>query len=264
MVRTGQGSASCGSIWRKNGLVIQRERDPLSRYTVRSRAAAVVLAALATLGFSACLPRPEPWSLPSSGSGPEPTPFYVGVIGDSLTMHAETEGPYPKDTPNRFLTNDLNDLGHAASVSATVGTRATELVDFNFPTPDSDLIVIALGTNDMDGRFNEGAAIDPAPSLNEVSDLVARSGSDCAVLVTITESAPWRLDANGPAYNDGLRALDQASDQIALADWTPIAAARPELFTADLVHHTTEGMRVYRQFIVDAVQAHLPVNGVCS
>lgn len=210
----------------------------------RMPAAAVVLA----VSVAGCLPSPPPWK--GSGSGPR-----VMVFGDSLTSYIEN-GPGhdlfggPDDT---FLTDRLIVEGHPASVSSLIGAETGDLANVTpgIPEPGTDVLLIALGTND---RREARVTVDAA--IANVNAAIARAAAECNIVVTVAETTTWgSLNLFAPAYNAALRALPG----VVVADWASIAAAHPEYLAPNDVHHTTVGAAAYMELFVDAVDAcHQP------
>jgi len=212
----------------------------------RMPAAAVVLA----VSVAGCLPAPPPWK--GSGSGPR-----VMVFGDSLTSYIENGPDHdlsggPDDT---FLTNRLIVEGHPASVSSLIGSVTGDLANATpgIPAPGTDVLLIALGTNDRGVDPNTGQAVVTADiAIANVNAAIASAAAECNIVVTVPETTTWKgLNLTAPAYNAALRALPG----VVVADWASIAAAHPEYLRPNDVHHTTVGAAAYMELFVDAVDA---------
>jgi hypothetical protein len=188
-----------------------------------------------------CLPAPPPW-LGETGTT-------VGVVGDSLVRHAEF-GPRGRPGDPRRLSTALVDAGHRASLSSQVGADTPDLARITaFPDPGADVLVVALGTNDM----HRGTPIETAvAAIDEFIDVI---GPRCTVLVTIIDEPSWGLDVTAPPYNAALHDLAAVRGDAVVVDWGAVADLHPEHLAADGVHHTDSGQAAYRQLIVDGVSA---------
>lgn len=203
---------------------------------------ALGVAALGAAGLvGACLPAPSPW-LGTAG-------VTVGVVGDSLVHHAEL-GPGGRPGDPRRLSAELVAAGRRASVSSAVGADTPDLASITaFPDPGAELLVVALGTNDMRAGL-------PIPTaIANIEAFVAVIAPRCTVVVTIVDEPSWGLQELGPAFNAALVDLAAGRTDVVVADWASLAEANPGHLMPDGVHHTTAGQAAYRTLIVEGVAA---------
>lgn len=156
-------------------------------------------------------------------SGPESAPLAV-VVGDSLIVGAETEGDgalqYNFGTiGSGFLTNDLHDNGYRTSVAGTVGSKTSSLNNWSAWSSTPDIVVIALGTNDM-----RDSSTSVSTAANNVTAFLNRYPTSQVVFVGIAETTTWGLNKSGPAWNSWLKseALRRGGTFV---DWAPQIAA---------------------------------------
>jgi hypothetical protein len=204
------------------------------------RRAVIFLSIGLTLVAAACLPKPSSWY---GDSGP-----YVGVIGDSLVHAAETGGGLDPDDTDRFVSQRLAQSGYRASVSAMIGAVTADLRTVAaFPEPGFELLVLALGTNDM----HDGAVpVDVA--IGDIVTYLDAHTPACTALVTIVDEPSWGLDVTAPVYNAALADLATERADVIIADWAAVVDAHPEYLGSDGVHHTAAGQEAYRSLIDDA------------
>ena len=157
-------------------------------------------------------------------------------MGDSLVYMSDASGLGGIET---YVTDELVTGGYRAYVTGWI-------------TPD--VLVIALGTNDM--RVNpqtglpsttpEAAAIVLGSWLAEVPDA-------CVRLVGVAESVTgWGLDVTGPGWNAMLAATAATHADAAYVAWEPLTAwteggANP--------HLSPEGREAYRALLVSAAMS---------
>ena len=180
----------------------------------------------------------------------------VVVMGDSLVYMSDASGLGGTET---YVTDELVTGGYQAYVTGWIGAT----VNFSYLhlwnqssrmgiTPD--VLVIALGTNDM--RVNpqtglpsttpEAAAIVLGSWLAEVPDA-------CVRLVGVAESVTgWGLDVTGPGWNAMLAATAATHADAAYVAWEPLTAwteggANP--------HLSPEGREAYRALLVSAAMS---------
>ncbi len=202
----------------------------------------LVVAPMALLG-AACLPTPPPWV----GDGP-----HVVVFGDSQTYALE-HGPGLDDGNQfSFLTDDLVADGYAASVSALIGAETGDLAKVvpKIPEPGADIMLIALGSNDMRVDADaETSSVPLATAIEHVTTAAEQVGAGCTIVVTIAETAPWGLDRSAPGFNQALRSIPG----VVVADWAPLVQANPHYVGEDGVHQTEAGVAAYRNLFHEAI-----------
>lgn len=200
----------------------------------------VLLVVVAALGVAGCLPAPPAW-VGSSGPG-------VLVVGDSLVNGAQTGGGLDSSDPDRFLDEALNSAGYRASVSKMIGASTGDLVMAKpLPSPAPDVVVVALGTNDM-----HDGAVPVATAVGNIEAYLDEAGAVCSVVVTIVDEPSWGLDVTAPLFNAALVGLAESRPGVLVADWAAVVDGHPEFLGSDGVHHTVEGQAAYRALIVDA------------
>lgn len=162
----------------------------------------------------------------------------VEVVGDSLTYQADDDG-------EGTLLRALEDEGYDASGGGVPGMTVEEAHQTMWSEGSPDILVIALGTNDMgNGRFPVGAVRSMLSQwLQEVPDT-------CVVFVGVNErTASLGLHEHAPPYNEMLRQLAAEHGEGHMVDWTP----EPGMISEDGVHLTDAGRDAYRGLIVDGV-----------
>jgi lysophospholipase L1-like esterase len=175
----------------------------------------------------------------------------VSVIGDSLVYQAETD--LDSTEPTRLLADELVASGYRAHVSGWIGETTAaghaQLWPMVAGEPDLDILVIALGTNDVK------RSVPLEDSRAALRSWLADAGDvGCIALVGLNESAyAWQLGIFGPAYN---QMLAEEAAQLPKGIFVPWA---PDLdihgYTGD-VHFATNAARAqYRSTLHDAVDA---------
>ncbi len=205
----------------------------------------VASAVVIVLGVAACLPRPAPWV----GDGAE----HVMVFGDSLTFQANhgTDGG-PPDQSVTFLTDQLVAAGYATSVASNFGatTEDLESVTGEIPEPGADILVIALGTNDLH-IVNAAPRSSVEASLVNLDRAILQAAASCVVLIGVADVDTWGLSANADEFNTG---LTERAD--VYGNWATIIDAHPEYLRGDdNIHHTAAGAAAYRDLITTSVDA---------
>ena len=171
---------------------------------------------------------------PTQDPSPEQTvdPFTGGevvVVGDSVTIAAAPS-----------LEADLPGIAVNAEVSRSVyaALPALQAMDAGGARP---CVVIALATNG-------------SVETDQLDAILSYLGPDRR-LVLVTAHGPARTTWIPPA-NETIRAFAQAHpDQVAVADWDAVVAARPDLLFDDQVHPVPEGGALYAQTVTDAVES---------
>lgn len=177
----------------------------------------------------------------------------VVVIGDSLVFWTEQATLHTSET---WLTDDLVAAGHYAYVTGWIGLD----VDLAYPVVWNhasrqgiipDVLVIALGTNDMHVDAVTGAPPTTPELAAPVLDAwLAEVPDACVRLIGVAESITgWGLDVTAPGWNAMLGAAAASHADGAFVPWEPL----PE-WTQNGVdpHLTTEGEDAYRALLVDA------------
>jgi lysophospholipase L1-like esterase len=172
----------------------------------------------------------------------------VSVIGDSLVYQAEGNVGV-KD--QRVLADELAASGYRAHVSGWIGeTIATGYVDL-WPEvahdPELDVLVIALGTNDV------GRDIPLEESRAALRQWLAETGAvGCVALVGVNEAAfGWELDVYGPAFNAMLAEEAAALPNGLFVPWVPDLDIHG--YHGDVHFETPEAQAQYRATLHDAV-----------
>lgn len=175
------------------------------------------------------------------------------MIGDSITYQAQWGTP---TGTTRKLTSALTNLGFSASTSAATGANTDDLFgkvrrsDFTgFPSPNADVQIIALGTNDAhDDGF--GVPLDRFESnLRAWIDL---QPGTCFGLVNIyTGATSWGMNVTAPTYNEAINRIVADHPNVYLIDWSSYALAHPDLYLDPTGVHpgTAAGQAAYRFFI---------------
>lgn len=144
----------------------------------------------------------------------------VSVMGDSLIYQAE--GNYQStDPPQRLLADELVAAGYRAHVSGWIGETIQAGHDDLWPIvenePGLDIVVIALGTNDVNRSI---PLEDSRASLD--AWLTETDGVGCVALIGLNESAyAWSLDIYGPAFNQMLAEEADLHPNAIFVPWVP-------------------------------------------
>jgi lysophospholipase L1-like esterase len=165
----------------------------------------------------------------------------VEVVGDSLTFQAN-DGDQGQDE----LLAALEREGFEPSGGGIPGMTVESAHQTMWSKGSPDIVVLALGTNDMANGQVPLDAVRTTLSqwLQEVPDA-------CVVLVGVNETTEaWQLHEHGPAYNEMLRQLAAEHGEGHVVDWTP----EPQMLSDDGIHLTEEGRAAYRALIVDGVE----------
>ena len=185
------------------------------------------------LSAPSAAPAPAATAAPAQ-SAPEPSaaPFTGGevvVVGDSVTIAAAPS-----------LEADLPGVAVNAEVSRSVyaALPALQAMDAGGARP---CVVVALATNG-------------SVETDQLDAILSYLGPDRR-LVLVTAYGPARTTWIPPA-NETIRAFAQAHpDQVAVADWDAVVAARPDLLVDDQVHPVPEGAQLYAQTVTNAVES---------
>jgi hypothetical protein len=194
------------------------------------RAVAVASSVLVLAGCT-----PVWWGLPEDPS--------VVVIGDSLTFQAD--GNELADENNHVLSQALADAGFYGYVDGRTGAdlaygREAWDRDVRRTVPDPDIVVIALGTNDM--MLVDGETVVPL----EPADA-------CVRFIGVNEGVwGWGLDVSGPAYNAMLAEESLAHPDAAVAEWRPDMSSFPG--GGRQPHADDVGDAAYRDLIVSLAE----------
>jgi hypothetical protein len=178
----------------------------------------------------------------------DPAGAKVAVIGDSLVFQAE--GNFTFKTSNRYVADDLIALGYQSHVSGWIGATLASAHQYIWPEvsgmTDLDVLVLALGTNDMGGGTS---VADARATLDAWLDEAA--GVGCIALVGVNVHAyAWGLDVTGPPYNAMLADEAATRDHVIYEEWDPDLAIQGT--DGDVHFHTPEAAAQYRATLVDA------------
>ena len=182
--------------------------------------------------------------------GPVDAPS-VSVIGDSLVYQAE--GSDSSGAPTRKLADELVVAGYRAHVSGWIGETLDAGHEQLWPAvaaePDLDVLVIALGTNDINQDIPlETSRVALRRWLAE-TDYVG-----CVVLVGVNELAyAWELDVHGPAFNAMLSEEAAARPNAIFVRFDPIVD--PDTYDGDVHFPTEDRQAEYRSTIRGAVES---------
>lgn len=172
-------------------------------------------------------------------------PATVQVVGDSLTRQANGNGGL--ETRGTDLLDALGEAGFTAAGGGVDGLRVDEAYRTVWsPEPRSDILVIALGTNDMrDGRLPVAAV------RSTLTAWLDRIPDTCVVFVEVDEGTDaWQLDVYGPAYNAMLREVAEEHGDGHTVAWNP----QPGMLAEDGIHLTDLGSVAYRQLVVEGAE----------
>lgn len=210
---------------------------------VRTRRVIAVVATVGCLALAAAC-QSGVWMGPEGATS-------VSVIGDSLVYQAESE--VGNDQQTRLLADELVASGYRAHVSGWIGETTAAGYEDLWPSvadePGLDILVIALGTNDVN------RSIPLEDSRAALRTWLAEAGDvGCVALIGLNESAyAWQMDIFGPAYNQML--ADEAAQlpNGIFVPWEPDLAIHG--YTGDVHFPTNEARAQYRDTLHDAVDA---------
>jgi lysophospholipase L1-like esterase len=159
-------------------------------------------------------------------AGTPATPARVLLIGDSLTDGAKTAG-----LPSEW------------TVDAKVGRPTSEAPEIvTKEAPNSDAIIIALGTNDYTSTKEDFAA-----KIKSVMDMV---GTTKQVQWVNVDTGSTKLGAAKDGVNAALTEATSTYPNLKVADWDAAAKTSMEGKRADDgIHYTVEGYKVYAEFL---------------
>jgi hypothetical protein len=213
------------------------------------RGTGLLLAAVAVAG---CLGAGTPWT----GAGRR-----VGVVGDSQIYLVEHSKFGDND---HHLTDALVSKGYQVSTSYMIGASTADLAHFNsltpfagFPDPGAQIVVTALGVNDLRTDPNTHKQLTPIAqaeaNYKAHLDALGHAGVSCDVLVEIPETTQESLDQIGVVWNAFL--ADQASARGGVVmPWASTVAQHPEYVNSrDGIHETALGVFAYMGGIAAAV-----------
>lgn len=158
----------------------------------------------------------------------------VAYVGDSLGVGTV---PYLRGELDGVAISDDSEIGRPSAAALPV---LESLI-----SPDADVVVFDLGTND-----------DPANPDALASNLLAArqiAGSRCMVTATLN-----RPPVNGVAVdglNRAVTAFAAADGNVALVDWHGRAAANPSLLLDDGVHPSPDGYALRARLFAAAINA---------
>lgn len=216
--------------------------------------------ASASLLLSGCFPQFEGRTCSAEGAT-----IAVDVVGDSLTFYAnggeilKNDNGTPEDPSDDHLDevvgsaieDDLVAQGYCAEVVARTGGNTEDLLKLEAPerTTDTQVLVVALGTNDLHIKDGE-PVIGLKNGLTNLDSFIGKVGADHTVLVEVAETPVWGLDQNAPAWNDQLQTWADERGNISVAPWADTPTTHPDYYKEDNVHHTPVGITEYRDTIV--------------
>jgi lysophospholipase L1-like esterase len=215
--------------------------------TARAAARMVVLLAVGTLVLGAC--NPARWR------GDPEAPAVV-VIGDSLVFGADGNRQLGDDA--HLLSDALVAEGFQAYVKGLVGGRLEHGrtlwdVPARREVDAPDVVVIALGTNDMK-LVDGGPQVPLEEARATVREWIAALPIDaCVRFVGVVETREaWGLDVTAPAYNDMLAEELDAHPDGEVVSWVPDPSWYP---SAGDPHPDDAGDAAYRALIASAAEA---------
>lgn len=184
----------------------------------------------------------------------DPSAREVSVIGDSLIFQAE--GNEGLGDSERLLADELVARGDRAHVAGWIGFTLQQGHDALWPKvasdPDLEVLVIALGTNDI---ANDVPLETSRAQLRQW--LVEAAAVDCVALIGLNVQAfAWRLDIFGPAFNQMLLEEAARHPNATYVEWHPDLAIHGT--DGDVHFHSPEARAQYRETI------HLAVDGCAA
>lgn len=177
----------------------------------------------------------------------------VSIQGDSLTYQADNDSTVLDNGDEfRYLRDQFVEAGYSVSMTGYVGGNYEDATGWvqDIPDPGADVLMLALGTNDL--HVDE----DGAPfTVDEVTDnllsILDGGHADCYVVVTMyTGVEAWGLDVDGPQFNANVKDIASVRENVHVADWN--ATVQPGYNQPDDPHHTSEGRAAYRDFLVES------------
>jgi hypothetical protein len=196
---------------------------------------------------------PPTWPTHGTSGGVAHTYFGTGptvdIIGDSLTV-MDWDDLYTDLSPDHSVkvAGWFGEGWSGGPFTDRTGVFFAQSVVDEYAADDPDVVVLALGTNDV---WHDGAHVDDPvlASTTEHAAVDAFAGS-CIVWVTLP-------DVPGAANWDPVEAQTMNADAATwadqTADWAGAVTADPTLLNAGHVHATAAGYLVRAQLIDDAV-----------
>jgi lysophospholipase L1-like esterase len=156
----------------------------------------------------------------------------VTLVGDSLNVGVEP-----------FLRDELS--GWRVDARDRVGRTTREGIDElrRLGAGLAPVVVVSLGTNDLDGSEEEFRA-----HVAEATEIVGPGR--CLLWATILRDGVERT-----GFDRVLRAASAANENVRLVDWAEMVAQDASLLASDLVHGTPEGYARRAEETARAVRA---------
>ena len=180
----------------------------------------------------------------------------VAVIGDSLVFQSERASLESNET---WITDALVNEGYRAWVTGMIGSTVNSA--FVYPNywnnqqregVNPDIIVVALGTNDMNMKDGVVAA-DVEVQRLILRDWLASQPQACVRLIGVAENVwGWGLDITGPVWNNMLAEEASLHPNAEYVAWEPDIAW---VHDGEDVHMTVEGRNAYRDHLVAAANS---------
>lgn len=117
---------------------------------------------------------------------------------------------------------------------------------------DPNVVVVGLGTNDT------GMASDGTQFPDRLDRMMEEIGDRPVIWITHVDDRPAAHASAGRAINAAIRAAPDRWPNLTVLDFTVVMANVPTILSADGLHFTPSGRRVYAQKIAEAVAAQLP------
>lgn len=176
-----------------------------------------------------------------------PGPLVV-MVGDSLMWSATSE------LHDRFIASGAGET----RIAAVAGSRLDDMVDLvgAGARADADVLVVALGTNDLrrgpaDRRDDDTILSDTSASVGRV--VGAARGARCVVWVTVGASTEFAGLGDRPDRFSALlpMALAPLGATVRIADWRSASAGHPDWFDWDGLHLSRSGQVAFAGVIAD-------------
>lgn len=226
----------------------------------------IILAA--TLGASACTQAPEraaersPAATPTAAGGAVVTgpERRILAFGDSLFagLGVGRERSYPAQLEAALRADGINARIANAGVSGDTTAAGRQRLAFTLDAqkPKPDLVLLELGANDM------LRAVDPAETRRNLAAMLDEFARRDIPVVLMGMRAPPNYGADYQRAFDAIYTeLGRRRGVTLVPFWLESVYQRPELFQADHLHPTVEGLAILAGATKDAVQGALPPAG---
>lgn len=176
----------------------------------------------------------------------------AGLIGDSLSVGITDDRYQVGPTIQSKFTADGRRMWIETSSGITMSIGLDVARRRRVSIGDTDVVVVALGTNDI---FNSGANSRAAwqRSIEALVDTIQDANPD-AVVVWVDVAFP-RFSQRATAFNEVLDTEAARLDHLVVCDWAQQVDANPQWYGGDLLHLTSVGYAARREVVIGCIDA---------